>query len=446
MTKPLPSVGLSAQDINVFFTPKAYHQQVISLIKKATKRIYITALYVQDDVAGREVLHAIYQAKEQHPELEVKIFVDCHRAQRGLIGEKESLGNRALYLQLAEQYQQQIDIYGVAVKPKEFLGVLHLKGMVFDDTVFYSGASINDIYMHTDNRFRIDRYHQLDNDMLANSFCQYLNDVFVKPGLCPLLNRGEVPTKEALKKQVKRLKSVLKSTEYTLEVSNAQQAQAATKGDIFAKPLVGFGRRKKQLNQAIRHIVQHSQSSLLVFTPYFNVPKPLTRDLVQALKRGVKVTLVIGDKTANDFFIKDEDSFSTIGIIPYLYEVLLVRFLKRWQKYIDSGLLEVRLWKNGDHSFHLKGIVADKRYHLITGSNLNPRAWSLDLENGILLDDPKGHLVSELDKEKAEIFAHAPVVKHFQSLETVADYPDKPRKLIKKINMVQIDRILKRFL
>lgn len=446
MTKPLPSVGLSAQDINVLLTPKAYHQQVLSLIQKASKRIYITALYVQDDVAGREVLHAIYQAKAKHPALEVKIFVDCHRAQRGLIGEKESLGNRALYLQLAEQYEQEIDIYGVAVKPKELLGVLHLKGMVFDDTLFYSGASINDIYMHTEDRFRIDRYHQLDNDMLANSFCQYLNQVFVKPGLCPLLNRGEVPSKETLKKQVKRLKSILKSNEYKLEVGSAAQAEQAMQGDIFAKPLVGFGRRKKQLNQAIRHVVQQSQSSLLVFTPYFNLPKPLTRDLVQALKRGVKVTLVIGDKTANDFFIKDEDSFSTIGIIPYLYEVLLVRFLKRWQKYVDSGLLEVRLWKNGDNSFHLKGIVADKRHHLLTGSNLNPRAWSLDIENGILLDDPKGHLVPELEKEKAEIFAHAPVIKHFQALETVADYPEKPRKLIKKINMVQIDRILKRFL
>ena len=69
--------------------------------------------------------------------------------------------------------------------------------------------------------------------------------------------------------------------------------------------------------------MKNSQQSLLIFTPYFNLPKPLTRDLVAALKRGVKVSLIIGDKTANDFYLSEEKDFSTIGIIPYMYEILL---------------------------------------------------------------------------------------------------------------------------
>ena len=59
-------------------------------------------------------------------------------------------------------------------------------------------------------------------------------------------------------------------------------------------------------------MIQKSQSSLLIFTPYFNLPKPLKKDIIKALKRGVKITLVIGDKTANDFYIPEEKKY----IIP----------------------------------------------------------------------------------------------------------------------------------
>ena len=126
--------------------------------------------------------------------------------------------------------------------------------------------------------------------------------------------------------------------------------------------------------------------------------------------------------------------------------MLLTRFVKRWQKYIDKGQLEIRLWKDKNNSFHLKGIVADQRYHLLTGSNLNPRAWSLDLENGILLDDPQGKLLPDFEEELAEVYRHTRVIKNHQALEKIKDYPEKPKRLLKKIQITQIDKILQRFL
>ncbi|WP_239506552.1 phospholipase D-like domain-containing protein, partial [Enterobacter hormaechei] len=77
---------------------------------------------------------------------------------------------------------------------------------------------------------------------------------------------------------------------------------------------------------------------------------------------------------------------------PYLYEINLRRFLSRLQRYIDTGQLIVRLWKDGDNSYHLKGMWVDEEWQLITGNNLNPRAWRLDLENAILIHDPKQEL------------------------------------------------------
>lgn len=457
MVKTLSSAQVSAENIEVLHSSKDYRKRLLSLIQSATKRIYITALYVQDDEAGREVLHALYQAKQANAQLDIKVFVDYHRAQRGLIGEEESLGNRALYLALEQEYKESIDIHGVAVKPKELLGVLHLKGMVFDNTLLFSGASINNIYMHVEERYRLDRYHVIESIDVANSFANMLTQTFADSGLCPRLNQIDLPSKEVQRKNITRLKAKIKRTHYVIEgrietindginESNAEGKESSEHQSLKVTPLLGFGRRKKQLNTAVRNMVQQSQSSLLIFTPYFNLPKPLTRDVVNALKRGVKVTLVVGDKTANDFYIKNPEDFSTIGIIPYLYEILLAKFLKRWKRYLTSGLLEVRLWKDGDNSFHQKGIIADQRVHLITGSNLNPRAWSLDIENGLLIDDPEGTLKPSLEAEKNKIFANTKAIECENSLQKINDYPEKPKKLIKKINMVRIDKILKRFL
>lgn len=442
----MKNLVISNADIEIFSTPKQYKQQLLSLITNARRRIYITALYLQDDEAGREILHALYKAKEITPELDINIFVDFHRGQRGLIGEKESLGNRALYLALAQQYSQKIAIYGIGVKRKELFGVLHLKGMIFDDTLFYTGASINDIYMQQDSRYRLDRYYQIHCSGLSNSFCKYLNSTFVESNLAPLLNEPELPSSIHQKQNIIALKSLLKKSTYSMQLMNNDKKSSVIADPISITPLIGYGRRKNDLNKVIRKTIKNTQQKLLIFTPYFNLPPVLAKDIINALKRGVNITLVVGDKTANDFYVADEEAFSTIGIVPYIYEMLLKRFVKRYQTFIDKGLLNIYLWQHENNSFHLKGVISDDRYHLLTGSNLNPRAWALDLENGLLLDDPSQGLMTKVAPELIGIMEHTKKVNHFSELDGVNDYPIKPKKLLNKIRFAQIDRILKRFL
>ena len=434
------SVPLSSNDVEFIYSSKDFHQQLLALINTANKRIYLTALYLQDDEAGREILHAIYQAKQKNPNLDVCIFVDFHRAQRGLIGEKKSLGNRQLYLDLSEQYEHDINIYGVAVKQKEFLGVLHLKGFVFDDTLLFSGASINDIYLHVGDKYRCDRFHKFNSSALADSFVDYLNETFINSTLAPRINQINVPAKKAIKAIIKELKALLKRAKYKVNNPSAKVS------DILVIPFVGLGARGNQLNLTARKVFKSAENKLVVFTPYFNFPKALAADLRRALKKGVDVTIVVGDKKANDFYVADPEKFSTIGIVPYIYETLLARFIKRNQAYIDKGQLNLHLWRDGANSYHLKGVVADDKYHLITGSNLNPRAWSLDLENGLLVIDRDQTLVPQWHKELDIIMANTRRISSLADIESIQDYPEKPRELLRKINLTQFDRILKRFL
>ncbi len=442
MQKTLPYSRIDSADISVFTTANAYKQQLLALIAAAQQRIYITALYLQDDDAGKQILTALYRAKDNTPQLDIKVFVDYHRAQRGLIGEKQHLGNRASYNEMALKHTSQIEIYGVPVKAKELLGVLHLKGMIFDNTMLYSGASINDIYLHQQSRYRLDRYYQIQSQATCDSFCHYLSDTFINSGLAELINRDQ-GTPSPRKLVNKRIKGIVKPGKYRVTSPLPSQASAA---DIKITPLVGYGKRRNVLNQTICQLIKQSEHSVLIFTPYFNLPKVVTKQLIAALKRGVKVTLMVGDKKANDFYIADADKFSTIGIVPYIYETILFRFVKRWQKFITTEQLTIKLWSHGDNSYHLKGLVVDDKNHLLTGSNLNPRAWGLDLENGLLLQDSSDTLQTLLATELDEINQHTTRVSHYQQIEQIKDYPLKPKKLIKRLRLSKIDQLLKRLL
>ena len=175
MNKVSTCIPLLSENINVLSGAKQYASALIRLIESAQSRVYITALYLQNDDAGQHILHALHQAKQKNPQLDIKVFVDFHRAQRGLIGDKSGQGNRDFYLELAEQYSEEVAIYGVPVKRKELMGVWHFKGMVFDDTLLYTGASINDIYLHQHDKYRLDRYYEIQSQELCTSFCEFID-------------------------------------------------------------------------------------------------------------------------------------------------------------------------------------------------------------------------------------------------------------------------------
>jgi CDP-diacylglycerol--serine O-phosphatidyltransferase len=102
--------------------PGEFRATLLERIANARERILISALYLQDDTAGREVLAAIYAASAVRPELQIAIFVDWHRAQRGLVGKAASPGNAALYVEMARRLGPGVPIYGVPVQSREWMG------------------------------------------------------------------------------------------------------------------------------------------------------------------------------------------------------------------------------------------------------------------------------------------------------------------------------------
>lgn len=436
----LPTLAVDAEQIQILYSAQSFKHRLLELIQAAQQRIYLVALYLQDDAAGREILTALYDAKQANPALDICLFVDFHRAQRGLIGHKGQGGNHKMYQEFAARYTQQINIHGVPVKGREVLGVLHLKGFVFDDTLLYSGASLNDIYLHQNDRYRFDRYHEFHDGKLADSMVDYMTRLFIDNPAVPSLLAENIPSARQLRGVIRQFKPQMKRTQYQFANQDRQAGQVAV------SPLAGLGKRGNRLNRVIRTVLRSCEQQVFICTPYFNLPKPLAKDVRTLLKKGVSVTLVIGDKTANDFYISPDEPFRTIGGLPYLYETNLRRFARAHQTSIYQGKLNIMLWRHERNSYHLKGIFVDDDLAIITGNNLNPRAWGLDLENGLLLQDPEQLLQPSFEHEKNNILEHCQRIEHFSEIEEMADYPLPVQKLLKRVQRTRANVLLKRLL
>ncbi|KAA5923620.1 MULTISPECIES: CDP-diacylglycerol--serine O-phosphatidyltransferase [Pantoea] len=435
----LPKLSQSVADMSTLYSPAEFRQTLLEKIAAAQTRICIVALYLENDDAGRAVMDALYHAKQARPELDISILVDWHRAQRGRIGAARGVTNADWYCEMATRYADiAIPVYGIPVNTREALGVLHLKGFIIDDTLLYSGASINDVYLHQHDKYRYDRYQVIRNPQLTDTMYDWIT-LNLKPAeAVNRLDFAERPSSPEIKNETRQFRQDLRGFNYQFEGNAGNDELAVT-------PLVGLGKHSL-LNKTIFHLMPCAEQKLIICTPYFNLPALLVRNIINLLRQGKQVEIIVGDKTANDFYIAPDQPFKIIGALPYLYEINLRRFLSRLHYYVTTGQLVVRLWKDGENSYHLKGMWVDDEWQLITGNNLNPRAWRLDLENAVLIHDPHQQLAVQREKELTLIRQHTTVVTHFRELESIADYPAKVRKLIRRLRRIRIDRLISRIL
>ncbi len=438
--RQLPHIAVKASSYTILERPEHFHARMLELIAAAQERITLNLLYLQDDEAGREILKALYRAQEQRPQLHIRVYVDFHRAQRGLIGQDKCAGNAALYYQLAEHCPHPPAIYGVPVKKREIFGVMHLKGCIFDNTVLYSGASVNNVYLSYCGRYRLDRYHEIYSKELADSFNDFATKAFHINFAVQDFSQGQVKPARDIKDEIKQLRRRLTEVHYSFKDMRLHS------DEIGLTPLVGLGKRGNQLNRTILWAITAAKKEIFLCTPYFNPPKALLTALENALARGVTITIVVGDKKANDFYIPEEEKFSAIGAVPYIYEQNLRSFVEKYQQAVSSGQLKIMLWYDGTNTYHLKGMFIDHNYALITGNNLNPRAWALDLENGLLVYDPHGLMQEKYRHEQQFILRHTTPIRHFTEIAAIETYPEAVRRILAKVRRFRASLIIKQLL
>ncbi|WP_443091155.1 CDP-diacylglycerol--serine O-phosphatidyltransferase [Basfia succiniciproducens] len=438
----LPYLAQSVADFEVIYNPAQFKQTIIQLIRSAKNRIYITALYWQFDEAGQEILNELYAAKQKNPALDVKVLVDWHRAQRNLLGAAKGTTNADWYCEQRAKHQAQSMFFGVPINTREVFGVLHIKGFVFDDTLLYSGASINNVYLHHKDKYRYDRYQKITNPALADVLVAFVNQYLLDPNAVHALDDAARPATKEIRMHIKAFRKKL-ALEAGYWVNNAV---AFSNDQLTVSPLFGLGTSGNVLNNCIEDLFMLVKEKLVICTPYFNFPRTLKGKISHLLKQGKKVEIIVGDKVANDFYIPPTEEFKIAGALPYLYEKNLRAFCKKFAAQINEGLLVVRTWKDGDNTYHLKGVWVDEDYILLTGNNLNPRAWRLDAENGLLVHDPKHELRVQMEEELRQIRQHTTVLRHYSELQKMNQYPEPVQRLLKRFERVKVDKLVKMIL
>ena len=71
----LRSFPLTAEAVTILSGAAEFRRCLLEKIATATQRIYIVALYLQQDEAGQEILDALHAAKLKRPELEIAVVV-----------------------------------------------------------------------------------------------------------------------------------------------------------------------------------------------------------------------------------------------------------------------------------------------------------------------------------------------------------------------------------
>lgn len=115
---------------------------------------------------------------------------------------------------------------------------------------------------------------------------------------------------------------------------------------------------------------------------------------------------------------------------------------------LSNGLADAvaRFWPAAGSEGLARVCVVAGSLALLTGNNLNPRAWALDLENGLLVHDRHHHLRERFQEERDCILAHTRRISHFDQIEQIKDYPEQVRKLLARIHRVRAHILLKRII
>lgn len=439
----LAKISQKPEYFQILHDPKRFNDVLLNSIYKAQNHIYLVALYLENDQGGKTIIDAILYTKKIHPNIKIKIVVDWYRAQRNRIGEsKYGDTNLNWYKEILQKNPHtDIAIYRIPINISEALGVLHLKGFIIDDTILYSGANINNEYLHTHNKYRRDRYHVIKNKYLSNIMLQYINKELLNSNVVDKL--GFKPYSKKIikyKNSIRLFRKKLRSVQYDYKGN-------ANYNEFSITPLVGLG-KNSILNKTIYHLISSVKNKIILCTPYFNVPNFLICNLIYLLRSGKNIEIIVGDKTANDFYNPKQENkpFKLISILPYLYEINLRVFSKKLQNYIDNQQLTIRLWKSGENGYHIKGIWVDKEWQLLTGSNLNPRSLRLDLENALLIHDPLFEKNYQTDLELNTIRMCTKLIYHYSSIEKISDYPYKIKKFIRRIRQIKFDWFINQLL
>ena len=101
------------------------------------------------------------------------------------------------------------------INTREALGVLHFKGFIIDDCVLYSGASLNDVYLHQHDKYRYDRYQCIRNGKMADILFDWSTTIWFR-GAALTVSTDRSAKSPEIKNDIRQYRQELRDRSYHL--------------------------------------------------------------------------------------------------------------------------------------------------------------------------------------------------------------------------------------
>lgn len=321
-----PLIG--GNQIDILHNGEEAYPLMLEAIEQATRSIFLTTYIFETDAIGRVFIDALRRAWRRG--VDVRVIVDG-------VGELSQLP-LASWLLCKNGVRCASFLPPRLFPPSLFINLrLHHKLLVVDNAVgFAGGMNISDRHMVQDvaNAKRVaDVHFRLRGPIVAQ-----MEEIF-------LWDWGFV----------------------TGEETAPPEPLAAVCGDSICRTVVdGPNEDMDKLPVILDAAVASARERIWIMTPYFLPPRPLSAALSAAAIRGVRVNVVLPEK-------------SDQRVVDFATQNTLREMLERG----------VRVFRQPPPFAHSKLFLVDRHYAIVGSSNLDPRSLRLNFEFMVEVYDPR---------------------------------------------------------
>ncbi|KAA1469243.1 CDP-diacylglycerol-glycerol-3-phosphate 3-phosphatidyltransferase [Dentipellis sp. KUC8613] len=431
-----PCFSVSSNKIRVLYEPHDFYSNLLDMIRRARRRIFISSLYIGS--SEKELIETLRDALTRNPELDVFMQLDLNRSTR------PGPSTVRLLAPLLKDYPERLHVSlfrspklkGVMaslVPPRfnEGWGTWHAKIYGADDDVMISGANLNKSYFQD----RQDRYIEFTSSPELADYCKsFLETVstfsykVAPPSGQPPILRIKWTDKSTRAQYIEKKAgaALVAFQESQREKSALQRAESERKDEVLVYPILQggqFGVREEEhcLRLLFDHINEYVTSAkqspdglpLVDLTSgYFGLYNPYQKLILDS---PANTRIICASPKANGFY----DSSGISGRIPEGYTLLEQRFMsavraagRNWSETSNTGV-ELSEWHRDGWTYHAKGIwlsptpTSPPVLTLFGSTNLNSRSSHLDTELSFVMLTSSPDLQAKLQGEVQRLRAHA---------------------------------------
>uniref|UniRef100_A0A1I7VSY1 CDP-diacylglycerol--glycerol-3-phosphate 3-phosphatidyltransferase n=1 Tax=Loa loa TaxID=7209 RepID=A0A1I7VSY1_LOALO len=406
-----PYVKVDPETIKVIETPAEFYDKLLCLIREAKERIVISTLYIGSGSYEKALMNELEKALEINPNLKMTILMDYLRGTRGgaennsILLLKRLLPRASVYL-FHTPCLRGLKKMILPERVNEVVGLQHMKLLLFDNHIIFTGANLSEIYFTN----RLDRYILIEN---CRKLADFVDSLVEAVGSCSfMLNvRGTIslskscdihPFKESLEAYKNMLHSRVMSTLNAF--SKVSDSENCFPADTRIYPLLQMG--IVSINQEFEFLknllsMQNHQLSLTMSSGYFNFIDCYI-DLLSN-QNCLEMDIVHASPQANGFY----QASGLFGFIPLMYVYISHLFHK-----IIGPTVRLFEYNRPRWSYHAKGLWIDSKQSslsatMIGSSNFGHRSVYRDLEAQFLIITCNDKLKLKLQEERLRILDYA---------------------------------------